>query len=183
MKLIHLFLIFIKFGAFTFGGGYAMIGFMDAYFVQNKKLIQEDVMSDYIAVAQMVPGMIALNLAHLVGRHLKGFLGGLVSVIGVSLPSIVIISLLAYGLNPILELDIVQDALRGILGAVVIILAQAIYKMAKGIKTYPMLYLYTMIVFVLVTFFQMSFVYIIFMSILLSVIHHAYMVKRVSKHA
>ena len=180
MKLRHLFFIFLKFGAFTFGGGYAMIGFIDTYFVRNKKLIEEDIMTDFIAVAQMVPGMIALNLAHLVGRHLKGFFGGVVSVIGVSLPSIAIISLLAYGLNPILEIAVVMHALRGILGAVVIILAQAILKMAKGILTFPVFYVYMLIVFILVTVYDVSFVYIIIISILLSLIHHGYMIKKVS---
>jgi chromate transporter len=95
MTYKQLFLQFFKFGLFTFGGGYAMIPMMSRVFVYDKKMIDEHTMTDYIAISQIAPGMIAINMANVIGRHLKGKRGSFVAVSGVALPSFLIISLIA----------------------------------------------------------------------------------------
>jgi chromate transporter len=147
MSYLKLFILFFKFGLFTFGGGYAMITFMENTFVRDYKLIDSDTMSDFVATSQIVPGMIALNLAHLIGRYMKGFFGGLISVIGVTLPSIIIISIVAYALSPYFGLEIVKSILEGILAAVFIIIGKAILSIAKSLRNHKWLYIYATLIF------------------------------------
>jgi len=179
MHYIKLFLIFLKFGTFTFGGGYAMIGFIERYFVIEKKSIEKDLMSDFIALAQVVPGMIALNLAHLVGRHLHKRLGAFIAVIGVSLPSIIIITILAYGFQFIYEIPIVLSILKGILAGVIIVFIHAILSISKALKDHIYMYVYSVIVFISIMS-GIPMVFIISASVILGIIHHALVLKKVS---
>lgn len=179
MQYIKLFFIFLKFGTFTFGGGYAMIGFIERYFVTEKKQISPSLMSDFIALAQVVPGMIALNLAHLVGRHLHKRLGGFVAVLGVSLPSIVIISVLAYGFQFIYEIPLVLSILKGILAGVVIIFIQAVLSVSKALKDHMYMYAFSVLVFMSIVW-GVSMVIIITFSVILGFIHHLIILKKVS---
>jgi chromate transporter len=179
MQYIKLFFIFFKFGTFTFGGGYAMIGFIERYFVTEKKLMTQSLMSDFVALAQVVPGMIALNLSHLVGRHLHKRLGGFIAVLGVSLPSIIIISILAYGFQFIYEIPIVLSILKGILAGVMIVFIHAIISLSKALKDHVYMYVYSILVFISIVS-GIPMIIIISLSVVLGIIHHLWIVKKVS---
>ncbi len=94
IKLRSIFFVFLRLGALTFGGGLAMLPIIKRDIVDRGWIPEED-FSDYIAVAQVAPGMIAINIATLVGMHLRKRIGALVAVIGVALPSIVVITIIA----------------------------------------------------------------------------------------
>jgi chromate transporter len=180
MTYFKLFRLFFKFGLFTFGGGYAMITFMENTFVKEYKLIDSDTMSDFVATAQIVPGMIALNLAHLIGRYIKGFFGGLISVIGVTLPSVIIISIVAYALSTYFDHAIVKSILEGILAAVFIIIGKAIISIAKSLKHHKWLYGYAIFILLMMVLIKIPIVFVLVSSILLGIMYYLKLMREVS---
>ena len=90
-KILSLFLAFFKIGAFTFGGGYAMISLVENEFVEKRKTITNEEFVEMIAIAESTPGPIAINMATYVGKKSAGFLGALFATLGVILPSFIII--------------------------------------------------------------------------------------------
>ena len=96
MKIyIELFLTFAKIGAFTFGGGYAMLPMLQKEVVDKKHWATDEEIMDYYAVGQCTPGVIFVNTATFIGYYQKGIIGGIIATLGVVFPSIVIISLIA----------------------------------------------------------------------------------------
>ena len=92
--IIELFFTFMKIGAFTFGGGHAMIPLIQKETVEKKGWISDDDIFDVVAIAESTPGPIAVNSATFVGYKTAGFLGALFSTVGVILPSFVVILIL-----------------------------------------------------------------------------------------
>lgn len=181
MTHMKLFYLFFKFGLFTFGGGYAMITFMENTFVKEYKLIDSDTMSDFVATSQIVPGMIALNLAHLIGRYIKGFFGGFVAVIGVTLPSVIVITMVAYALTDVIEEPIVQAILNGILSAVLIVIIQAIVSMSKSLKKQPWLFLYSLGIVLSMVVFNVQIVWLLLISIGFGLIYYYVLLRKVMR--
>jgi chromate transporter len=112
---------FIRLGALTWGGGYAMLAGIKQECVELHNWVSPEEFSDYLAIAQSSPGPIAGNMALLVGRHLAGWSGGLVCLIAVSLPSlfitlVIVYFLLASELPPWVKdmLYILQPAIAGL---------------------------------------------------------------------
>jgi chromate transporter len=95
LSLRNLFLTYFKIGAFTIGGGYAMIPVVEKELVENKAWLDSASFYRMISVAQALPGMIALNSAIYVGYRLKGIKGALVSGIGVILPAFLMMLVIA----------------------------------------------------------------------------------------
>ena len=106
-----LFFTFLKIGAFTFGGGYAMIPLIKREVVESNKWISEEEMLDVIAVAESTPGPLAINSATFVGSHMAGALGALAATLGVVLPSFLIILAISFALKQVEHLPVVQYAL------------------------------------------------------------------------
>ncbi len=113
-KLLELFISFMKIGAFTFGGGYAMLPMIQREIVDNKKWATYEEILDYFAVAQCTPGVIAVNTATFVGHKIKGVMGGIIATLGVVFVPVIIISLIASALKSVSHLEIVQNAMWGI---------------------------------------------------------------------
>ena len=133
--LIKLFFSFFRIGAFTFGGGYAMLPMLEKEVVEKHKWATMDEIMDYFAIGQCTPGIIAVNTATFVGYKQKGISGGIFATLGVVTPSVIIISLIATILHGISDNIIVRHAFAGIGVAVCAILLQAIIKLAKsGVK-------------------------------------------------
>lgn len=112
--LIELFVSFMKIGAFTFGGGYAMLPMIQREIVENKKWASNDEILDYFAVAQCTPGVIAVNTATFVGHKIKGIAGGIAATLGVVFVPVIIISAIASVLKSFSHLETVENALWGI---------------------------------------------------------------------
>ncbi len=127
--LIELFITFSKIGAVTFGGGYAMLMILLREIVQNKHWATEQELTDYYAIAQCTPGVIAVNVATFVGRKTAGNLGGIIATLAVVFPSVVIISLLAGVIKAYASLEWVKNAFAGVRVCVCVLIFNAVIKL------------------------------------------------------
>lgn len=130
-KILGLFWVFFKIGAFTFGGGYAMIPIIQREVVENKKWVTDDDILNVIAIAESTPGPIAINSATFIGYKVAGVLGATFATLGVVIPSFVIISVIAYFLNKFSEIKAVQYAFYGIRAGVLALVIKALITMYK----------------------------------------------------
>ena len=133
-SLWKLFATFFKIGAFTFGGGYAMISIIENECVTEKKWLTHDEMMDITVVAESTPGPLAINTATFVGYKTGGVLGSVAATAGVVLPSLIIISIIALFLENFLEIKWVKSAFEGIKIAVAFLIFGAGWKMFKKMK-------------------------------------------------
>ena len=127
----QVFWTFFKIGAFTFGGGYAMIPLIQKETVDNHKWITEDDIMEIIAIAESTPGPIAINSATFVGYRTCGVLGAAAATLGVVLPSFVIILAISGVLRQFQDLKAVQYAFNGIRAGVLALLFKALWTMYK----------------------------------------------------
>ena len=122
---------FLKIGAFTFGGGYAMIPLIQREITEKHGWITDDDILDIIAIAESTPGPIAINSATFVGYRTCGFWGAMCATVGVVLPSFVIILVISGILEQFQQLKVVQYAFNGIRAGVLALLFKALYTMYK----------------------------------------------------
>ena len=130
-KLWSLFSTFFKIGAFTFGGGYAMIPLIQKEAVEKKGWITDDDILEIVAIAESTPGPVAINSATFVGYRTCGFFGAVCATLGVVLPSFGIILAISYVLKQFQELQAVQYAFNGIRAGVLALLFKALWSMYK----------------------------------------------------
>lgn len=131
IRLRDLFYIFLRIGGFTFGGGYAMLPLIEKELVEERKWLTEKEFLDIFAVIQGIPGIIAVNSSLFIGYKLRGIPGALTSVMGISLPSIIIITLIAQSLLNLQYNPYVNAIFTGIRAAVVVLIFWAGFKMGK----------------------------------------------------
>ena len=130
-ELLTLFLTFAKVGVMTFGGGYAMLPILQRENVENKGWATDEELTDYFAIGQCTPGVIAVNTATFIGRKQKGILGGIAATLGMVFPSLVIISILAGLIANFAHLAWVQHAFAGIRVCVCVLILNAVVKLWK----------------------------------------------------
>ena len=130
-ELLSLFLTFAKVGAMTFGGGYAMLPILQREVVENKGWATDEELTDYFAIGQCTPGIIAVNTATFIGQKYKGIAGGIAATLGVVFPSLVIISALAGVIDAFSHLTLVQHAFAGIRVCVCVLILNAVVKLYK----------------------------------------------------
>ena len=121
-RIFTLFTTFFRIGAFTFGGGYAMIPLIQRDVVEKHKWITDDDILEIVAIAESTPGPIAINSATFVGHRVAGFFGAFFATFGVVLPSFVIISLISLLLNEFQSITAVRYAFFGIRAGVLALL-------------------------------------------------------------
>ena len=115
MKIVfQLFFTFFKIGAFTLGGGYAMLSMVEKAVVDKKQWIPSDEFWDMIAIVQSLPGVFAVNTALYVGHRIAGRKGAAAAMLGAIIPSIVIILLLATIFREYRDLPVVERIFKGI---------------------------------------------------------------------
>ena len=132
--LLELFLTFAKIGAFTFGGGYAMISIIEDECVEKRKWITSEQLSTVTAIAESTPGPIAINCATYTGYMQAGVSGALCATLGVTLPSFLIIYLISLFFDNFLEITVVANAFKGIKIAVGVLIARAALNLWKKKK-------------------------------------------------
>lgn len=126
---------FFKIGIMTFGGGYAMLPMLQREVIEKKEWAAEEEILNYYAIGQCTPGIIAVNTATFIGNKRKGALGGFLATLGIVLPSLIIISVIAAVLTNFADIPAVQHALAGIRVAVVVLVGYSVVKLAKsGVK-------------------------------------------------
>lgn len=129
--LWDLFYTFFKIGAFTFGGGYAMISIIQKEAVEKKKWISDDDILDVVAIAESTPGPIAINSSTFIGYKVAGILGSAFATLGTVLPSFIIISIIAFFLNQFTSYNVVKFAFSGIRAGVLVLIINAFISMYK----------------------------------------------------
>ena len=130
-ELMTIFLTFLRIGAFTFGGGYAMIPLIQHEAVEKHHWVNDEDILDIVAIAESTPGPIAINAATFVGYRVKGIWGAVWATLGVVLPSFCIILAIFYVLQQFQSLTVVQYAFRGIRAGVLVLMLKALFKMLK----------------------------------------------------
>ena len=127
---------FFKIGAFTLGGGYAMIPIIEAEVVDKYKWVDKEQFIDLIAVSQSCPGVFAINVSTFIGYKLKGTKGAICTTLGTALPSFLIILAIAMFFSQFEDNKIVAAMFRGIRPAVVALIAAPTFNLAKSAHIY-----------------------------------------------
>ncbi len=177
----ELFLVFFKIGAFTFGGGYAMIPLIRNEVVNKKLWLSDDEFMDMLAIAQSMPGPIALNTALFVGNKRSGFKGSLFSGAGVILPSFIVILLIAMIFTQFKENTVVERIFRGIRPAVVALIVAPLLGLGKSAGINLKNIWIPVIVVLSVWLLKISPVYVILAAILLGVSHYLFAKQTLKK--
>lgn len=126
--LLKLFITFLKIGAFSFGGGYAVLTFIQKEVIENNHWITAEDFIDIVAIAEMTPGPIAVNSSTFVGYKLLGLLGSAAATLGVILVPFTVTLLVSIYFNKFKHIKQVNWVLKGIRPAVLGLIASACYK-------------------------------------------------------
>ena len=128
----QLFRAFFRVGILTFGGGYAMLPILRREVVENRPWCTDEELADYYAVGQCTPGIIAVNTATFVGSKLAGIPGGIFATFSITLPSFIIILIIAAVLQNFADFPVVKNAFAGIRVEVVALVLNAVLKLLKS---------------------------------------------------
>ena len=126
--------IFFKIGAFTIGGGYAMVPLIENEIVTKRKWITQDDFINLLAISQSAPGILAVNISIFIGYKLKGIPGSIITALGTILPSFIIILAIALFFHNFQDNVIVERIFKGIRPAVVALIAAPTFSMAKSAR-------------------------------------------------
>lgn len=160
-SLLKLFLTFFKIGAFTFGGGYAMIPLIEAEVVEKHNWITKDDILEIFAIAESTPGPIAINSATFIGYRVCGALGSAFATLGVVLPSFIIITIIAFVLQEFQSLKVVQYAFFGIRAGVLALIVKAFISMYKKLKKTAFAYFIAAASFLVAVLVDINLIYVI----------------------
>ena len=130
-ELFELFTTFMMIGSLTFGGGYAMLPMLTREIVDKRKWATQEELLDFFAIGQCTPGIIAINTATLIGYRRKRVIGALAATLGMVLPSMVIITLIALFLQQFMDVLWIQHAFIGIRIAVCALIANTVLGLLK----------------------------------------------------
>ncbi|MDY0152227.1 MAG: chromate transporter [Candidatus Cloacimonas sp.] len=168
--LLTLFLTFVKIGAFTIGGAYAMIPLIKREVCQVHKWISEEEFMDGLAAAQSCPGPISVNLSIYVGYHICKGKGMAVALLGCILPSIISILMVAMLFNRFADTLLVHKAFHALRPAVVALIAVPLVQMSLKAGINLMNFWFPLSAAVLVGFMGVSPVYLILLTIAFAVL-------------
>ena len=133
-KSLELFLSIFKIGTFTFGGGYAMIPLIEEEVVVNKGWISKEECLDILVVSQSLPGALAVNTSVFLGYKIGGFIGAMVALLAVILPSFLIILIIAVFFMKFRDNYYVNAAFKGITAAVPMLVLIGAISLSKGLE-------------------------------------------------
>lgn len=170
LNYLDIFWTMFKIGITTFGGGYAMVAIIDRELSDRKQWIEKEELLNYIAISQITPGVIAVNVSTFVGRKRGGIFGAICATLGVITPSIIIIMIIAALLTNFAEYEIVKHAFAGIRVCVCVLIINATIGFIKKTVVDLLSLVIFLCVFVTAAFTRIETVYIVLAVILLSVI-------------
>ena len=174
-RIIEIFILFFKIGAFTIGGGYAMLSLIEDEIVNKKKWLGQEEFVDGMAIAQSTPGVLAVNISLITGYKIAGFMGMFAGMLGAVLPSFFIVLflsqiLLAYGHHPL-----VVAIFNGVKPAITALILISVYRIGKSANINRYNFVIPLIVAVLIKYFGVSPIVIIIATMILGNIF--YMLK------
>lgn len=170
--VIKIFLTFLKIGAFTIGGGYAMLSIIEDEIVNKKSWLSQDEFIDGMVVAQSVPGVLAVNISIVTGYKIAGFCGMLAGVIGSILPSFLIVLFLSKFLLIYRNSPIFIAFFNGLKPAVVALILISVIRISKSSKVNIKNFIIPLGVAFIIKFFKISPIYIIIFSIIFGNIYY-----------
>ncbi len=179
--LLSLFLTFFRIGAFTFGGGYAMIPLIQHETVEKKGWISDDDILEIVAIAESTPGPIAINTATFVGYKTCGVLGAFCATLGVVLPSFVIISIIACLLREFQDIKVVKYAFWGIRAGVLSLIVKALWTMYKKIPKNAVSYIAIAAAFIAVAVLDINVLLVIIGCAVYGLLTSLYVARRAQK--
>ena len=128
--LINLFISFLKIGTFSFGGGYAMLPFIQREIVENHGWISINEFVDIIGISQMTPGPVAINTATFVGYKLSGVLGSIAATLGVVTTSFILVTIASRMIDKFKESKMLKSALMGMRPVLIALIINAFLSLA-----------------------------------------------------
>lgn len=170
-KYFEIFYSFFKIGAFTIGGGYAMIPLIEKEVVDKKQWINREDFLDMLALSQSAPGPIAINTAVFVGYKMAGIPGMIFAVLGSVLPSFLIILIIASFFVGIKDNAAVERVFNGIRPAVVALIAAPVIRLGKAAKINKKTIIIPIVVAVLVAFAKVTPIIIIIAAAALGILY------------
>lgn len=169
-ELWNIFIIFFRMGAFTFGGGYAMLPIIQKEIVEKRNWASDEEIIDYYAIGQCTPGIIAVNTASFIGYKRKGIIGAIVATIGLVTPSLILISIIAKFFKEFQDIRSVQYAFNGIQVVVVALIAVTVKNMFKqSVKDNYGIILF-ILAFIIIAFLKLSPIIVVVSSALVGVV-------------
>lgn len=169
-RVLNIFITFLKFGCFTFGGGWSIVAQIQHEYVEKQKWITDEELLNFTSVGRSIPGLMVGNTSVIFGYHTAGLLGAIAAVIGIFLPPVVIM----YGVTSIYQL--VQDniyvghIMMGVRASVVPIILCAVIKLGKSALKDFVSWIIAIVGIVLTLFTNISNVLIVVLGIILGVI-------------
>jgi len=168
---LQLFITFLKIGAFTFGGGYAMIPLIHREVIDTHPWIDEKELLDIFAISQITPGVIAVNAATYIGYKIGRFWGAFFATLGVTVPSFVFIYLISFFLVQFKDILWVEYAFRGIRIGVIVLL---VYTVVRLMRVDKINILYIVVItgsFLLATFTELNIIYLLLGAIGIGILY------------
>ncbi|MBU5675525.1 chromate transporter [Alkaliphilus sp. MSJ-5] len=165
-ELLTMFFSFFKIGAFTFGGGYAMIPLIEKEVVETKKWISKEEFTDILVISQSFPGALPVNSSLFIGYKLGGVVGAIIALLGVIIPSFLIILTIAISFAHFRDNPAVDNVFKGITGAVPVLVLLAVKSLSKSVKKNTVNIMITVICVISIVVFDIHPVIMIFLSAL-----------------
>ena len=159
--IFKMFLQFMKFGCFTFGGGWSIVAQMQKLYVEKEKTITDEELLDLTSVGRSLPGTMICNVAMLYGYRSCGVLGGIACVVGMVIPPMIVLSVITLFYTAFESNPWVIAAMSGVRASIVPIIAAAAFGMVKGAFRIPPCILVAVIAFALYTFLSVSCIWLV----------------------
>lgn len=181
--IMELFLSFLKIGAFTFGGGYAMMPVMHKEVVERKQWASDDDIMKLLVISESTPGVLAVNSATYIGHQIGGFWGALAATVGVVLPSFVIITIISLFIVEFKQIELVAAAFQGIRAGVSILILNAVFKLGKKLKKNAFTWIILAAAFLVSLFTDVSVVIMLLISSVIGIVYGLFFLnKEVARH-
>lgn len=172
ISALTMFISFFYIGLVTIGGGLAMLPIMQEEFVDKRKFLTKAEIVDVFALAQSIPGVIAVNTSLLTGFKIAGIFGGIMAGIGVMMPSFIIILIIAPIFERVQNLEYVNKAFLGIKGAIAALILLSAYDMGKSVLKNKFTALLFILSFILVVFLNFNVIYTLLLSAFLGWVYY-----------
>lgn len=162
LKLLWtIFYTFLKISPLTFGGGYAMLAIIETEVVKKRKWIKKEDIVDIFTVAQSVPGAVAINSAIFVGYRIFGFIGAVVGLLGILIPTLIIVIIISFSYYFFHKNPIVEAAFNGIGAAVIALIVYAGVSIGKSAVIDVTTLVFTIISFAILCFLHINPIFVI----------------------
>lgn len=179
--VLKIFIVFLKIGAFTIGGGYAMLSLIEDEIVNKKKWLNQDEFLEGMVIAQSVPGVLAVNISIITGYKIAGFSGMLAGVLGSILPSFLIVLLLSKFLMIYRHTKIFVAFFNGLKPAVVALILISVLRIAKSSKINHKNFIIPLGIALIVKYTDISPIYIIVLTMFLGNIYYSYYDEKINE--